>query len=354
MAEQTGSRSPFSAFGSNKPPKPVVYPWLEKLLGPNSKLGLAGIKSLTTGGAEAERRFTEGTPRADALQGEQEGVLRGLLSKSLGYNALDQLKAVGDQAFSWINPNVVSPLAESDARSYELSRRARGLNDAAVDSTSERLRNARIASGRYYDTARQVYGSLPGLFQNVFNAGQSQDALSRGYLPEIAAGWRNTEMSPLIPAMARADLANQGTNILMNQANAAKAATYGFQQPKNFWDRMGDLDSSLWGRLGEAVQMYGSVMGGGMGGMGGMMGGMGGGGGGGGSFGANSQHPTAFTPQVPQSLAPMAAPSYYNPGMSVSPFGFQSMPPINYDPPAQMINPYANPAYGGATLQPLG
>lgn len=329
------SQSPFSAFGSTKAPKPVVYPWVKPLLKPAADLGRESIDALRTGGAESQRRFDLGTPRQEALQGEQEGVLRTLLARNLSADPTQLLRNVGNTAFSFIDPNVVNPLARFDVNSDRIDRMARGLNPAALDSTSARLRDARIASGRYYDVARNVFAQLPSLYNQVFNAGITNDQLSRGYIPEIMSGYRNIEMSPFIPAMARAEAANAGAGIVSNNSAAAKAATYGFKQPKNIWDKLGQMDSALWDRLGEAVNMASSVMGMvGGGGAGGMLGGMmGGGGGGGGGLpgGANSAVPQPnFIPSPP--AAPAGG---YYPG-SVSPYGPPSYGPIRDDPFAPM------------------
>jgi hypothetical protein len=296
--------SPISAFGSTKPPKPVVYPWIRPLTTPAANLGKSSINALNRAGEEASAAFAAGTPRQESLLGEQENILRTLQKRNLEFDPNSLLKNIGNTAFSFIDPNVVNPLARFDVNSDRIDRMARGLNPAALDSTSQRLRDARIASGRYYDVARNVYGALPSLYGQAFNMGNTNEQLARGYIPEIMSGYRSLELSPLIPAMARADLANAGAGIVGSNAAAAKAATYGFQQPQNIWDKLGKVDESLWGRLGEVVNMAGSL-----GGMGGGEGGQGAGG------GAPAAAPPSYIPNAYAGTP--GGTSYYGPSLGV-------------------------------------
>lgn len=201
-------------FGSDKPPKEVFQRYTQPLLGPLRNLNLDAIRALRRGGAEAETRFNAGTARQEGFQAEQEGVIRQLLAKQLGSDPTELLRNVGNTLFGFIDPNVISPLARFDVNTNRLNRMASGISPGAIDSTAERLRNARIASGRFYDVARNVYGALPGAFSSVYNAGINTDELARGYIPEIMAGYRNLDLAPLIPAQARSEL----TGILETQA----------------------------------------------------------------------------------------------------------------------------------------
>lgn len=331
-------------FGSDKPPKEVMQRYTLPLLGPLRNLNADALSALRRGGAAAESAFNAGTERQTGLQGEQEGVLRGLLSKALGSDPNQLLKNVGNTLFGFIDPNVVSPLARFDVNTNMLANRARGINSGSIDSTSERLRNARVASGRYYDVARQVYGALPNAFTGVYNAGVNDDERARGYIPDIMQGYRNIDLAPLIPAMARSQLANMGAQNVTGNAMANKAATYGYKQPQNIWDKLGEADKVLWAGLKDAIQMASSVTGmlggGGAGGLlGGLMGGGGGGGGGGVGTGApggagGSQPVQRFMPYAPASPGPVPASPGYYPG-PVSPYG-----PAAPQTPYGGANPY--------------
>jgi hypothetical protein len=210
---------------------------------------------------------------------------------------------------------------------------ARGLNPASVDSTAERLRNARIASQRYYDVARNVYGQLPNLYNQVYNAGLTNANTAYGYLPSIMEGYRRLDAAPLEAARLVSGAANTGAGNVANLNNALRSGVYGYQQDRNIWDKLGAMDTSMWNSLKDAVQMAGSVYGM-VGGMGGMGGGMGGGGGGGGSF-YNGPEGAALKPQmqlappppsyIPQQIGPGGT---YNPGPPVQSF---DLPP-QYQP----------------------
>lgn len=258
-----------AGFGSDKV-TPRFLPGSKSLAASLADLGRQTLASLKSGGEEAESNILSGQPQQAALQGEQEGVLRKLLARRLGQSPTELLGDVGRTAFGFIDPNVVGPLARFDVNYNNLTRRVRGLNPAAIDSTSERLRNARIASGRYYDVARQVYGALPSLYNQVYNAGLTSDELARGYIPEIMAGYRGVQSIPLIAAQARSDLANAGAGNVGNINNAIRSGVFGYKQGRNIFDRLGAVDTSMWNSLKDAVQMASSVYGGLYGGGGGM------------------------------------------------------------------------------------
>lgn len=268
-----------AGFGSDKVTPRYFAPSLNK---PLINLGKQALSSLSTGGAEAEKTYNLGTARQENLMADQEGVARQLLNRALSQDPNQLLADVGKTAFGFIDPNVVNPLSRFDVNYNELARRASGLNPAAIDSTAERLRNARIASGRYYDVARNVYGQLPNLFNQVYNAGQSNAATAMGYLPQIMAGYRWLDAAPLEAAQLVSNAANMGSQNVGNINNSLRSGVYGYKQDRNIWDRLGAVDTSMWNSLKDAVQMatsiYGGLMGGG-GGLGGMIGGGGGGGG---------------------------------------------------------------------------
>jgi hypothetical protein len=267
----------FSAFGSDK----VSPRYLTKgLTSPLTNLGKSALESLQTGGQAAEDKYNAGTARQESLMGEQEGVARNLLNRRLNADPNALLQQIGNTAFGFINPNVVNPLSQFDVNSEKLMRSARGLNPAAVDSTSERLRNARVASGRYLDTARQAYGALPGLYNSAYGQGVQNDTMAKGYIPDIMRGYRNLDTAPAEAAQIRSDLANQGAANVGNINSALKSGVYGYKQGKNVWDKLAAVDSGIKSDVKDMVGMAGSLagMGGGQGG-GGMPAGAGGGGG---------------------------------------------------------------------------
>lgn len=271
----------FSAFGSDK----VTPRFITKgLNAPLTDLGKSALESLQTGGQAAEDKYNAGTARQESLMGEQEGVARNLLARRMGADPNQLLQQIGNTAFGFINPNVVNPLSQFDVNSEKLMRSARGLNPAAVDSTSERLRNARVASGRYLDTARQVYGALPGLYNSAYGQGVQNDQMAQSYIPGIMRGYRNLDTAPAEAAQIRSDLANQGAGNVGGINQAIKSGVYGYKQGKNVWDKLAAVDSGIKSDVKDIVGMAGSLagMGGGQGG-----GGMPAGAGGVGGFSAN-------------------------------------------------------------------
>jgi hypothetical protein len=324
-------------FGSDDPPREVFQRYVRPELSKLRDLGLSALKSLGTGGAAAEKSYNLGTDLQRRLMGEQEGVSRQLLSRALNFDPNRMLGDIGKTAFSFIDPNVVSPLAKFDVNYDRLSRMARGLNPAAIDSTSDRLRNARVASGRYYDVARNVYGALPNLYNQALNSGLTYANLAQGYLPQLMSGYRALDRGPLDAALLRDEAANAGARGTMLRSQANKMATYGYQQPENWADKIGQADAATWNTLKDAIQMAGSVYG--MiagGGAGGMLGGMMGGGGGGGGA---APRPGAWGQQGQPSFIP--SPQYYGPPAQMGPGGtYNPGPPVqSYDLPPQQYQP---------------
>lgn len=326
-----------AGFGSDKVTPKYLAPGLKK---PLTKLTKGALSALDTGGIEAQDAFNAGTAKQVQLVGDQEGVLRSLLAKRMATDPTQLLQNVGKTAFSFIDPNVVAPLAKFDVNSDRLRRMAAGLNPAAIDSTANRLRDARVASGRYMDTARQVYGALPNLYNQVFNAGVTSDEMAGGYLPTIMSAYRRIDRSPLEAAELRSSAADSGAQNVMNVNQALKTGVYGYQKERNIADRLGAVDESMMDSTERLVQMASQVAG--------MMGGEGGGGeGGGGSpqmaggtkamaAGGASATPAAgrFIPAAGYNSAP-AYPGY-SPG-SVNP----------YPAPAPAYNPYQYPSTFG-------
>lgn len=328
-----------------------LNPGAKPLIKPLSNLGVDTLKALRTGADEFANSWNAGTGRQTSLMGEQEGILRNLLSRRLGQDPTQLLRDVGSSVTGLIDPNVIAPLARFDVNWNDIARRARGLNPAAIDSTSERLRNSRIASGRYYDSLQRLSGMIPQLYNQVYNAGVNNADMAAGYIPQIMAGYRDIDRAPLVPLMARTDLTNAGAQNVQNINNAIKAGIFGYQKDRNIWDRLGAVDTSMWNSLQEAIQMASSVysmgLGGAGGGLGGILGGMGGGGagGGGGTGGSSGGAPAA--PTFLPAPGPSASPNFNVPG---SPY---SWPPTSPYPGPAAPSPYVpgnqapyNPYFG--------
>ena len=260
-------------FGSNAAPKPKYYFGSRPLLQGVSNVGRDVLKNIRGALPDFYSGFERGTEQQRGFQGEQEGVLRNLLARRLGSNPEDLLKRTGEQLFSFIDPNVINPLSRFDVNQDIVQRRARGLNPAALDSTAERLRNSRIASGRYYDVARNVYGILPQVYQQLRDAGISDEAIAAGYIPQIQQGYRALDYAPLEPLRAAVGLTREATGIPADYGAASKANIYGFHQPINVADRFARAGQGVWNTVKDAAAIYSSLYGGGAGGIGGMMGG---------------------------------------------------------------------------------
>jgi hypothetical protein len=295
-----------AGFGSDKVSPRYLAPGLRK---PLINLGKDALSALGPAGAQAQDRFNAGTAKQEGFMAEQEGLLRNLMQRRAGMDPTQLLKNVGETAFSFINPSVVSPLAKFDVNYAELGRRAAGLNPAVVDSTANRLRDARIASGRFYDVARQAYAALPNLYNQVFNAGMASDDAAAGYMPQIMQGWRRLDRAPLDAAMLRAGAADAGSGTVTNLNNGLRSGVYGYQQERNILDRLGAVDTSMWNSLKDAIQMAGSVYG-----MVGGMGGMGGGGGGGVERSPESTVQTRFIPNYNPGSGAGYSPEFYSAG----------------------------------------
>lgn len=287
-----------AGFGSDEVTPRYLAPSLNK---PLVNLGKDALSSLRTGGAEAERQYNLGTALQRSLQDEQAGTLRTLRDRALNFDPNRLLGDIGRTAFSFIDPNVISPLSQFDVNSMRLQRMASGLNPAAIESTADRLRNARIASGRYYDVARNIYGQLPSLYNQALNSGLNYANLAENYIPQLMSGYRRIDRAPLEAAELRSAAANLGSQNVGNINNALRSGVYGYQQERNIWDKLGAMDTSMWNSLKDAIQMASSVYGGMLGGgAGGLLGGLGGGGGGGASTTSPTPAPAPrFIPYAP-------------------------------------------------------
>jgi hypothetical protein len=253
-----------AAFGgSDAAPKPKYYQGSLPLLRGVSGVGRDVLANLRAQLPSFYSNFAQGTEQQRGLQGEQEQVLRTLLNRRLNSNPQQQLQETGNTLFSFINPNVVSPLARFDVNYNNALRTARGLNPSTFDSTSERLRNARIASGRYYDVARDVYGQLPRVYQQLRDAGVTDEMLAAGAIPQIQQGYRTLDLAPLIPLQASLGVAREAAGIPADYGAASRANIYGFRQPMNLADRFGAAGQSMWNTVKDAAAIYSSLYGGG-------------------------------------------------------------------------------------------
>jgi hypothetical protein len=290
--------------GSNAAPKPKYYQGSLPLLRGVSGVGRDVLANLRSQLPSFYSGFERGTEQQRGLQGEQEQVLRTLLQRRLASNPQEQLREAGNTLFSFINPNVVSPLARFDVNYNNALRTARGLNPSTFDSTADRLRNARIASGRYYDVARDVYGQLPRVYQQLRDAGVTDEMLAAGAIPQIQQGYRALDLAPLVPLQASIDLTRSATGIPADYGAASRANIYGFHQPQNIWDRLGTAGGNVMDFAKDAAAIYSSLYGRGA------IGGIGGGAGAG--AGAGPGGPTrAGSPYFQQ--AAFAAPEQVNP-----------------------------------------
>lgn len=260
--------------GSRAAPKPKYFSLTRPVLGALSMLGRNTIRGLGPGLSDFANTFNQGTQRQLGLQGEQEDVLRGLLNRRLASDPQDQLRQTLSTLFAQIDPNILNPLANADVNANILMRRARGLNPAAVHSTAEDLRNAAIRNGRYYDVARQVFGTVPNLYNQIRNAGVTDEQLAAGFIPQIQQGYRQLDYAPLVPLQAGLDLTGQAADLTGRIADDERRSIYGYRQPSNLADRFGSASQAISNTLQQAADIYSSLYGGGALGGGGGTGGI--------------------------------------------------------------------------------
>jgi hypothetical protein len=287
--------------GSNAPRREVfsrgTWPLLTSVRGTARDVSDYTRRALPGFFADYER----GTAQQRGFQGEQEGVLRNLLARRMGSDPEALLRRTGSTLFGFIDPNVLDPLGRADVNRDIVMRRARGLNPGAIDSTAERLRNARIASGRYYDVARNVYGALPQVYQQLRDAGVADEAIAAGYIPQIQQGYRTLDYAPLGAIQGGQQAALGGISLPAAYGPAARANVYGYHQPMNTADRFARAGQGVWNTVKDAAQIYASLYGGGAGGIGGI------GGGGGAAAGAGAANPWTAPPRSYYDVNPYAA-----------------------------------------------
>jgi len=255
-----------SLFGSDDAPKAVLNRFAAPTAKAGGKLSTDLLTDTNALSKSALNDYLALQPKFTSLAGQQEGILNDILSRRLAMDPNAILQNVGNTAFGFINPNVVDPLSRFDVNSMNLLRRARGLNPAAVDSTADRLRNARIASGRYYDVARDAYGALPNLVSQVYAQNALNDATAAGIVPQIANAWEGVAARPTMGVLNRIGAANASLGAGGNSIANINAATQGFKQPQNWADRIGAASQNV----GQMVNGIASVAGGASGGGGSM------------------------------------------------------------------------------------
>lgn len=251
-----------SAFGgSDKPPEAVYFPGGANVLADANRLSRDTFQALRPGLADFRDSFARGTERQLGLQDEQADIFRGLTQRALNRDPQQQLRETGNTLFNFIDPNVIEPLARADVNRARVTALRYGLNQDVADSTANRLRNARISSGRLYDVARDVYSRLPQIYQQVRDAGITDEMLAAGYIPQIQAGYRNIDMAPLVPLQASVALTRNALGIPVDLGAGNRALAYGFHQPRNLADRFGEAGENTMNFLQDAAAIYGQLYG---------------------------------------------------------------------------------------------
>jgi len=258
-------------FGSDAPPQAIINRYSKGTVKAGEGLSKDLLGDVNNLSKTALDQYLSAQPGMERLAGQQENTLQGLLGRRLNADPNALLKSVGDTAYGFINPAVIDPLSQSDVNRDILSRRARGLNPAAVDSTSERLRNARVASQRYYDVARDVNANLPNLYGQAFNQNAANEQAAAGYIPQIMQTREGVAARPTTGILNRINTAGAATDVGGKSIANTNAATTGFQTPRNWADRVGaaaqttgeGVQGSL-NQLSQVAGIAGSMGGGGM------------------------------------------------------------------------------------------
>lgn len=263
MADIFGGGVISSLFGSNAAPKAILNQHAAPTAKPLGKFGgklLGDVEGLSQ---QAVQDYLGQQGKFQGLAGQQENTLNTLLARRMNADPNQLLQQVGNTAFGFIDPNVISPLARFDVNQDVLMRRARGLNPATVDSTADRLRNSRIASERYYDTAKQAYSALPGLYNEAYGQGLSNEAAAAGLTPQIAQAYEGVANRPFNAINQRIGTATGGIGAANQAIQGVVNATQGYKQPANWADRLGAATSSLGDTVGSLASMAGGAAGGG-------------------------------------------------------------------------------------------
>jgi len=252
-----------SLFGSDEAPRAVLNRFAAPTARAAGRLSSDLLSDTNALSKSALDRYLEAQPRLEALQGQQEGVLNDILARRLSADPNALLQQVGNTAFGFINPAVIDPLARFDVNLDTLNRRARGLSPAAVDSTADRLRRARIASGRYYDVARDAYGALPNLFGQAYGQSMANEATAAGIVPRIASGVESLATRPTTGLLNRISTSGAAEQVGGQGIQNILAATQGYRQPRNFADRIGAASQDIGSMVNGIAGLAGGATGGG-------------------------------------------------------------------------------------------
>lgn len=271
-------------FGSDKAPTAVANRYAAPIMTADRRLATNTLNAIRPDLQNAFNYYMGGQGNQERLAGQQEGVLNQLLQRRLSDDPNQNLRNIFQTAFSQIDPNVISPLARFDVNTNRLNRMAGGFSPGAVDSTAERLRNARIASGRFYDVARTAYGVVPQLFNSAYAQGAANDAAAAGYVPQISAGYEALYNRPTTGIMNRIAAARAAQGIATQGIQNAVSGTQGFKAHSNWADKLSKVLKADEATVMQIAQMAlsaytgGLAGGGGGGGLGSIMSMFGGGG----------------------------------------------------------------------------
>lgn len=249
-------------FGSDEAPRAVLNRYAAPTAKSIGRLDTDLTNDVNGLSKDALDKYMASQGKMEGLAGQQEGVLNTLLQRRLNADPNALLQNVGKTAFSFIDPNVINPLSQFDVNSNAIMRRARGLNPAAVDSTADKLRNARIASGRYYDVARDAYQQLPGLYNSAFQQNNANENAAAGIIPQIAQTYEGVARRPTTGIMDRINTAGAAGDVGGRGINSILAATQGYKQPRNFADRLGAAGERGEQGMMQMAQLAASVLGG--------------------------------------------------------------------------------------------
>ena len=256
-----------SLFGSDAAPKAVLNRFAAPTVKASGKLGAELLGDVGGLSKSALDTYLGAQPKMGALAGQQEGVLNTLLGRQLNFDPNALLGQIQGTAYGAINPSVVNPLSQFDVNQANIAARARGLNPAAVDSTANRLRNARVASQRYYDVARDVTQQLPSLYGQAFQQQQNAAQTAAGLTPQIAAAYEGVAQRPTQGIMNRINTVGAAQDVGAKTIGNVTAGTQGYKQDRNFADRLAaassDIGSGLSGTLGQVAGLAGAAGGGG-------------------------------------------------------------------------------------------
>lgn len=252
-------------FGSNKAPQPVKYPEIEKLA--NLNIGEVS-KNLGLNNADLGQYSTDVAANRGAvtdLTNRFTNLARGIQGRN--NDPFQNYTQIGNYLSGLINDHAVNPVINNLVNQTRIRNAVTGINPG-VDSTTDRLQRAGIASKVRLSALQDVINNLTPAANALFNQRQQADAFALGLAPQELALRNQAAANALLPLYAR----NQNMADQLAQAQAAanlfKSSVYGFKQPQNFWDKAGNALDAVWDKAMDAASVYASLYGGGGGGMG--------------------------------------------------------------------------------------